>query len=379
MHFARHWRMTRLITPSLAPSALSQAELAAVRDFEADLHEWTSADAKLTAYEVPPSSAPNDDTRPAGRRYGDCKTFTGPLSFFELFFDTAMVDSIVQNTNANIAQRKASGIALKAADVTAADIRALFGTLLLMSTARMDDIDDYWHEEYGWAPVNSRWSRDRFHAVFHSLSVNSAPPPPDNTDRMWNVKPFVDELNKRFAAALVPGRTLCVDETMIACRADHPSIQYLPKKPTSIGFKCFTISNSFGYVLCQILYEGKTGDDSKDDGLTERVVLQLVAPYGSDDGLGPWRIVTMDSFYTAAPLFKKLHAAGTLAVGTLRSDRRFFPKELNDVELGTYVARHDHISAHTRHCTASSLRRDCVATASRERRHCTATSLRRCN
>src|SRR6185437_10135775 len=106
------------------------------------------------------------------------------------------------------------------------------------------------------------------------------------------------------------------------------SVQFLPKKPIPLGFKCFTASNSFGYVVCQLWYEGTTGKRSDDAGLTERIVLQLMKPYGhaaavavatdDDDGVvpadvvGPHRTVTMDSFYPGAPLFKKLFDDNTL-------------------------------------------------------------------
>src|SRR6185295_16685170 len=103
--------------------------------------------------------------------------------------------------------------------------------------------------------VSELWARNRFMSIFRALSVDAAPPS-DSTDRFAPVRQFVDELNRRFAAALGLGRALCIDETMIAFRGKHESIQFMPKKPISIGFKCFTITNSFGYVLCQVLYEG---------------------------------------------------------------------------------------------------------------------------
>lgn len=310
---------------------LLQVTLAAKREFERDLDSWTGAKDDFKSYDPPPFDRSEDDPPQHSERYNDNTAFTGPRSFFELFFDDSIINRIVTNTNANIASRKASGIDTKATDATAADIRALFGTLLLMSRAKMDRMEDYWHELYHWPRVEKLWARDRFMSIFRAMSVNAEPPPPDSTDRFAAVRTFVDELNKRFASALGPGRSLCIDETMIAFRGEHESIQFMPKKPISIGFKCFTITNSFGYVLCQVLYDGTNeNDDTKNEGLTERVVLELVAPYSGDDITGPWHIVTMDSFYTGVPLFKKLHEIGTLAVGTVRSSRKFLPTDITD-------------------------------------------------
>jgi hypothetical protein len=343
--------------------AAAAAAAAAREEEEATLSEWTGADDDLTDYK-PPAFGGGDDEPPRGRRYHSAAQFTGPRSFFDQFFDDQLIARIVTNTNAELAlRRRTSAAPAIADDATAADIRALFGTLLLMSTARMDRLKRYWDKTYGWARVMSLWSRDRFFAVFNALSVHGGDDPSDpDTDRMWAVRPFVNELNERFAAALVPGRDLCVDETMIAFRGDHPSIQMMKNKPIRIGFKCFTITNHFGYVLHQTLYEGSTGDSSKDDGLTERVVLQLVAPFSGGGaaagGLpGPWRIVTMDSFYTGVPLFKKLKEGGTLAVGTLRTNRKFYPKELTTIKLKPYART----AQHTLHCSSSSaLRAHCA-------------------
>lgn len=257
---------------------------------------------------------------------------------------------IVASTNENIGIRKLNGIDPAGADVTADDIRALFGVLLRMGMLKAQRLNDYWDEKLGWDPVRTVLSRDRFRTIFRSLSVSANAPQPNPSDRLAAVQNFVDELNKRFAAALIPGEWVCIDETMIEFRGDHDSVQFLPKKPIPLGFKCFTISNSFGYVLCQRLYEGKTGGRSTAAGLTERVVLQLMEPYGHaaavaaarDDAgaapvIGPHRTVTMDSFYSGAPLFKKLFDDNTLAVGTLNPTRAMYPKELNDVKLGPYV------------------------------------------
>lgn len=270
-------------------------------------------------------------------------------------------------TNENIGTRIRNGdIDYDTTDVTATDIRALFGTLLLMSLAKMPRLDQYWDKTLGWDPVRSRWSRKRFRCIFRSLSVTATAPDINPTDRLAAVKHFVDELNKRFAAALIPGQWICIDETMIEFRGDHESIQFLPKKPIPIGFKCFTCSNSFGYVLCQLLYEGKTGDSSKDDGLTERIVLELMERYGNVAAVnatsnakaaaavvGPYRTVVMDSYYTGVPLFKKLFDDCTLAVGTLHPNRALYPKDLNDVELTSYVTNHRTVTSLPLHCTNS--------------------------
>jgi hypothetical protein len=364
--------VSTLRNPCAIPYA--QAERDAKDVIESELGKWSD---KFKTYRPPPYRG-EPDKPPPQHRYDDPATFTGPRSFFDLFFDDALIDTIVAGTNENIGVRKLNGIDPAGADVTADDIRALFGVLLRMGAMKARLLDDYWDTDIGWDPVRTVFSAKRFRTIFRSLSVSADAPQPNPSDRLAAVQHFVDELNKRFAAALIPGEWVCIDETMIEFRGDHDSVQFLPKKPIPLGFKCFTISTSFGYVLCQRLYEGKTGGVS-DTGLTERLVLELMEPYGhfaavtaaaDEDAVaavdGPHRIVVMDSFYSGVPLFKKLFDDNTLAVGRLSAGRALYPKELNKVTLTQYVANalplppppshcRRTVTAPPPHCTAPAL------------------------
>ena len=74
-----------------------------------------------------------------------------------------------------------------------------------------------------------------------------------------------------------------------------------------------------GYCCNLQIYTGKEGN-KVEKGLASRVVKDLIENY---QGLGHHLYV--DNFYTSPRLFKDLLEAGTLASGTIRSNRKGFP------------------------------------------------------
>ena len=160
---------------------------------------------------------------------------------------------------------------------------------------------------------------------------------------MVDIRVFVDELNGRFTSSLTVGWRLCVDETMIKFRGNHDAVLLMPKKPIRIGFKVWSLATPWGYTLTQHLYSGhEDGVDGK--GLTYKVVRELLEPYEGSD-----RTVAMDSYYTSPRLFLDLHNDGIHAVGSVRSDRLGFPKDLKAVKSSDIKIDHSVYRQNTAH------------------------------
>ena len=132
---------------------------------------------------------------------------------------------------------------------------------------------------------------------------------------------------------------------MIAYRGNHAAVQYLPKKPIPIGFKCFTISTLQGYCFNQKLYPGKHEDKKAAAGFTTAVVKQLLQPYitykNGDEATKQWRCVTFDSYYTSVPLVKDLYNSGILSVGTIYPNRKHLPDAFAEEKVAPdkFIAR----------------------------------------
>ena len=110
---------------------------------------------------------------------------------------------------------------------------------------------------------------------------------------------------------------------MIGTRCRISFLQYMPKKPTRFGIKVWVIAEAkTGYVLDFAVYTGAT-DGKKAKNLGQRVVLKLMEQY---QGIG--HCLFIDNFYTSPSLLLKLLEQGTFCTGTVRTNRKGFPKQL---------------------------------------------------
>jgi hypothetical protein len=301
----------------------ADAERRAAAEREADRKDtiWGTATTPVRPY-APPALLP-DPTFPVGVDYGDAKQFPSPLAFFRLFFNSTVMENLRLQTDLNRTER-----GQEVSDDGA--LNAMFGALLIMGIVRADSLRTYWDPALGPEAVRSVWSRDKFLDLWHSFTPFAGAKPADPSrysDRFWVVDRFVADMNIRFAAALVPGGRLTIDETMIKFRGKHPSVQEMPRKPIRIGFKAYSIGSRDGYIFRELLYRGKSGNPALDKGHTTRVIFELLDGYLDPPG-GGYRLLTTDSYYTSVPLAKSLIERRILLNGAFHPIRSQFPKDL---------------------------------------------------
>ena len=205
------------------------------------------------------------------------RSYNSPIHFFRLLFTPAITAQLVLATNGNAWVREGKSYAKTAGNwehTTAEEVDALLASLIYMGFVQCDNIHSYWEGVFEQPFISSRFSRDRFLSLFRSLSHNADPPqtPEEKGNRFYEIQSFVDALNDRFGAVLVPGARVVVDETMIKYRGEHPSIQKMRDKPIKVGYKGWSLATIDGYMIRLTLYEGKKeGVDS-----TVRSVLFLL-------------------------------------------------------------------------------------------------------
>ena len=161
------------------------------------------------------------------------------------------------------------------------EIKVIFLSIIFnMGLISLPQIEDYWKRT--WiveVPFFARvMSRDRFELLFWLLHVSHCEG--NVVKRVDKVKLLLECLITKFQARFYPGQELAVDETMVGFRGRFGAKQYMPKKPTKWGIKCFTLADSStGYVLNTLVY---TGADTLDEACYKtvpqpaRVVLQLI-------------------------------------------------------------------------------------------------------
>ena len=109
----------------------------------------------------------------------------------------------------------------------------------------------------------------------------------------------------------------------------------MPKKPTRFGIKVWVLAEAkTGYILDFQVCTGATKDESS-KGLAYRVVNDLIQNFQ-----GKNHLLYVDNFYTSPELLLDLLKKGVYCTGTIRSNRKSFPKNLilcnKSAQIGSY-------------------------------------------
>ena len=122
------------------------------------------------------------------------------LDMFRLFFTSALMATIVDQTNAYA--RLVLGEGHPWREVTADELWAFLGFCVLMGINHLPAIHHYWSTDphLHYEPVAGRITRDRFQSIWRFLHFTDAPTPPAPTssspsspppDRLYKVRPMI--------------------------------------------------------------------------------------------------------------------------------------------------------------------------------------------
>lgn len=243
-----------------------------------------------------------------------------PYTCFSYFFTEDFMKSIVEETNLYATQQNPQ----KSTAYNISDLRKFFGVLIYMSVQHFPSTRSYWSPKYGYEPIYSVMTNNRFEEIKKSLHFNNN----DNhkaigepgRDRLFKIRPVIDELNSKFSSIAMEQR-LSIDEQMCATKVAHFLKQYLPNKPHKWGFKLFVLCSLQGFAYQFELYAGQDltnkPDNEPDLGATSNVVLRLARGIPRHVN----HIIYYDNFYTAVPLVYYLATQGIHSVGTVQQNR----------------------------------------------------------
>ena len=253
------------------------------------------------------------------------------LETFQLFFTSALVTLIVEQTNLYTSHVLEGSANTKWTVVTENDIWAFLGFTILMGMNVLPAMSDYWRKDqvFHYAPVTDQISRDCFMDILrflHFTDNNSLPDRADpEYDRLCRIRPVIEAVQQACAQTFRGFQHQSIDEAMIAFKGRGSMKQYMSKKPTKRGFKVWVRSDSkSGYVHQMEFYTGKKGSTTE-VGLGGNVVTRLTRSL-----VGQYYSVYMDNF-TSIPLFRSLLADNIYATGTMRRARKGFPEDLFEV------------------------------------------------
>jgi len=266
---------------------------------------------------------------------GPTRVFDGSasaLEYFQLFYDDCLFENIARFTNLNAASKRAvnSGAAAtgKWTDVTIDELKAYYGLLLLMDVMQYDRDEHYWsHNATHWL-VGSKFgdvmSRDRFVQIKRYLHFSDDSNSPQH-DKLHKVRYILNHCRTAFQNEYQPHREISVDEAMIPFKGRLSMKQYMKDKPVKFGIKLWVAADAItAYCHNFEVYVGKgAGIVNNDLGLASNVVIGLTQPI-----MMKGHVIYTDNFYTSPQLADYLYQLDTYLCGTVRSNRKGFPKEL---------------------------------------------------
>ena len=215
--------------------------------------------------------------------------------------------------------------------VTVPELYSFLGINMVMGYHQLPSWTDFWSCDTD-LPVPfaaSALPRNRFAQILANIHVNNnASVPNNNTDKLFKLRPLINQLNSNFVKLYNVFHHVSVDESMVLFKGRSSLKQYNPMKPIKRGFKLWSIADMDGYLYqCQV-YQGKNhmfvGESTpKYFGLGASVVYQLTKPLH-----GKHHQVYFDNFFTNVPLMEYLLQHQVYGGDTVRDDRKYLPNNL---------------------------------------------------
>ena len=252
------------------------------------------------------------------------------LDFFSLFVSEELFEKIVEETNRYARQCMLAKPDPKWKDTTLAEMKAYFGLHVYFGIHKLPEYRLFWSNDnaLGIPFVKRVMPRERFFKLTQYLHVNNnenaIPRGQENHDKLFKIRPLLDAIVAAFKDEYRRKQNLSVDEAMVKFKGQLSMKQYMPMKPIKRGIKVWECADSSNGYVCNLqVYTGKQDGGTTEHGLGYRVVRDLTRPF-----LGKYHHVFCDNFFTSISLACDLLRDKTYLCGTIRSNRRGFPKSL---------------------------------------------------
>ncbi|KAJ8932567.1 hypothetical protein NQ314_014582 [Rhamnusium bicolor] len=141
------------------------------------------------------------------------------------------------------------------------------------------------------------------------------------SDRLRKFTPLINKLIERFQEVSRPGLKVCIDETMVPFHGRLRFRQFIKNKRHKFGIKLYKLSTEGGYTYNVKVY--CSSDTAEEGQASSNVVFSLM-----NNLLDSGRQLFTDNYYTSVCLGIELLKRNTHLIGTLRSNRKYNPKEV---------------------------------------------------
>ncbi len=259
-----------------------------------------------------------------------------PYEHFKYFCNDKVISLLVREINNFYITSKEKNIFTPKSrvqlfqEVTSDDIHIFLALTMLMTHMKKQRIEDYWSKDILIeTPVFSKYmARNKYQNILKFLHFSSINASPSSEDRLWKVRTVMNLFQESFKNCMIPNQKVVIDESLILFKGRLHFKQYIPNKRHRFGIKLFVICDcKTGVVLDVMVYTGRNLEIDKKDplGFSGAIVKHLISPY-----LDKGRILYTDNWYTSPTLSMYLHQKNTGSCGTVRSNRKHFPKFIED-------------------------------------------------
>lgn len=258
-----------------------------------------------------------------------------PYTCFRTFLDDEIIDEMVNQTNLYATQVLCDPNDVKTdsrlhrwAPTDRKEMIRFIGVVAYMGLVKMPSLEKYWSNDdlYKNVIIPKTMSRNRFQLLLRMWHFSDNKSCPEG-DRLHKVKPLAEKLVNNFQRIYTPGRTFCIDESIIPFQGRLLFKQYIPQKTHKYGIKLFKLCSDNGYTWNLRIYAGKEKGDGN-ASVSTNIVINL-----SRDLLNSGRTIIADNYYTSLELTNILLDSKTHYIGTLRANRRGNPKEVVQKKL----------------------------------------------
>ncbi|XP_039504222.1 piggyBac transposable element-derived protein 4-like isoform X3 [Pimephales promelas] len=281
--------------------------------------------------DIPPDPKRFVPTRKPGHQLNSTSTYTA-LNLFKLFVSESAAIIMCNNTNKNAAKNIANGKKYLWKNLTVEEFFKYVGLTFYFALLRLSNIRNYWRTNtiFSHPFPPSVMTRDRYQVISWNIHMSDPDEDVQNDqkkgtpayDRLFRLKPLLNDVQQACRAFYHPRQNLSVDERMVATKAHTGMTQYIKAKPTKWGFKLFVLADSStGYTLDFAVYTGKSAFASG-LGLAYDSVMSLL----NKSSLGSGYHLYVDNFYTSPKLFMDLHNMNFGACGTYRDNMLGSPR-----------------------------------------------------
>ncbi|XP_065354215.1 piggyBac transposable element-derived protein 2-like [Calliphora vicina] len=249
----------------------------------------------------------------------EIKSLSTPIQYFFYFLSKEMLQYIADETNLYITQKDISDT-FRVAQI---DIQQFIGIVYMMSLVQLPNASSHWSNSIGTTKIREVMPLKKFEKIRRVIHFNdntkNLAATDKNYDRMFKVRPVIDELNKNFRKVPLEPH-LCVDEQMCSTKARNHLKRYIPNKPHKWGYKIYVLCGSSGFAY---KIEPETGKENviesnePDLGASSNVVMRLARIIPRKQNFQLY----FDNYFTSLPLLAYLAKEGIFSVGTIRRNR----------------------------------------------------------